>query len=259
MEELSDTRNTQSCMVAFAVAVTKLLEEEGIVPSMAAGLSLGEYSALSAAGVFTPEVAVDLVAFRGKAMADAVKDIPCMMAAIMNLDKTILQGICKEASALGVVEIANYNCPGQLVISGEKEAVEKAMTAAKEAGAKRCIPLQVSGPFHTSLMKPAGLALQEKFQDIIFQDLNIPVIFNATALPLQEGETVSGLLQRQVQSSVYFEDTILYMERMGIDTIVEIGPGKVLSGFIKKISNTMTTYAIEDDNSFQSALQQLKN
>lgn len=258
MEELSDTRNTQPCMVAFAAAVTKQLNVLGIYPEMAAGLSLGEYSALCAAGVFSPKTAVETVAFRGNAMADAVKDILCMMAAVLNLDRQVLQDICREASSIGTVEIANYNCPGQLVISGEKEAVEKASEMAKAAGAKRCIPLQVSGPFHTSLMKPAGLALAERFKDITFEDMKFPVIFNATASPIREGETIPELLEKQVQSSVYFEDTVIYMEKQGIDTIIEIGPGKVLSGFIRKISDSIKTYAIEDSESLRNVIAELK-
>lgn len=258
MEDLSDTRNTQPCMVLFAAAVTKLLQNEGIIPEFAAGLSLGEYSALSASGVFTPEIAVQIASFRGKAMADSVKDISCMMAAVLQLDRQTLESICKESSHLGVVEIANYNCPGQLVISGVKEAVERACELAKNAGAKRCIPLQVSGPFHTSLMKPAGLALREKFQEIDFQEMNFPVIFNATATPLQVGETVPDLLIKQVQSSVYFEDTVMYLEKNGVDVVVEIGPGKVLSGFIKKTSKSIQTYAIEDCESMTSVISMLK-
>ena len=258
IEKLSDTRNTQPCMVAFAIAVTEQLKLEGIYPDMAAGLSLGEYSALCAAGVFTPKMAVEVVAFRGNAMAEAVKNIPCMMAAILNLDKKVLIEVCKEASQNGVVEIANYNCPGQLVISGEKIAVEKACEIAKTAGAKRCIPLQVSGPFHTSLMKPAGLALAEKFKEVTIHEMEFPVIFNATASPICEGETIPKLLEQQVQSSVFFEDTVLFMQEQGIDTIIEIGPGKVLSGFIKKITDSIKTYAIEDSESLENVITELK-
>ena len=258
IEELSDTRNTQPCMVAFAAAVTEQLKSEGIYPDMAAGLSLGEYSALCAAEVFTPQMAVEVVAFRGNAMAEAVKNIPCMMAAILNLDKEVMIEVCKEASQNGVVEIANYNCPGQLVISGEKIAVEKACELAKAAGAKRCIPLQVSGPFHTSLMKPAGLELKKKFEEITIHEMKFPVIFNATASSIREGETIPQLLEKQVQSSVFFEDTVLFMKEQGIDTIIEIGPGKVLSGFIKKITDSINTYAIEDRESLESVIMELK-
>jgi [acyl-carrier-protein] S-malonyltransferase len=136
--------------------------------------------------------------------------------------------------------------------------VEKACELAKAAGAKRCIPLQVSGPFHTSLMKPAGLKLKKKINEIILHEMKIPVIFNATASPIREGETIPKLLEKQVQSSVFFEDTVLFMKEQGIDTIIEIGPGKVLSGFIKKITDSIKTYAIEDSESLESVIKELK-
>ena len=155
---LNLTQYTQPCMVAFAAGVTAVLKENGVKADDLAGLSLGEYSALEAAGVFTAKQAVELAAFRGRAMADAAKGIECGMTAVMNLDRDALAKCC-EASALGCVQICNYNCPGQLVIGGEKAAVEKAAELAKAAGARRCIPLKVSGPFHTRLMHPAGDAL----------------------------------------------------------------------------------------------------
>src|SRR5699024_6640565 len=161
---INQTQYTQPCMVAFAAGVTAMLAEEGIRPEYAAGLSLGEYSALECAGVFDAKTAVELVAFRGKAMAKASEGLACGMTAVLALDRDRLQACCDEASALGVVQICNYNCPGQLVIGGQKAAVDRAAELAKEAGAKRCLPLKVSGPFHTSLMHPAGEALAERFQ-----------------------------------------------------------------------------------------------
>ena len=158
---LNQTRYTQPCMVAFAAGLTTVLKEQGIVPSAAAGLSLGEYSALHAAEVFDAATAVKLVAFRGKAMEEAAAGRPSAMMAVLGLDRAPLQAACDQASALGCGVIANYNCPGQLVIGGEKAAVEQAATLAKEAGARRCLPLKVSGPFHTPLMAPAGDALVE--------------------------------------------------------------------------------------------------
>lgn len=257
-ELLGQTRNTQPCMVAFCAGIAALLEQEGIIPSMAAGLSLGEYSALTASGVFDADTAIALTAFRGKAMETAVGDLPCGMAAVMNLDRDALQKACDEASALGIVEIANYNCPGQLVIAGEAEAVKKASELALAAGARRCIPLHVSGPFHSSLMSPAGDALADYFKNISFGEMKYPIIFNTTAKPIQAGETIPALLEKQVQSSVYFEDSIRYMEQAGIDTIVEIGPGKVLSGFVKKTTKAIQTYFIEDAESLRSVIAQLK-
>ena len=212
---------------------------------MAAGLSLGEYSALCTAGVFDAKTAVDLVAFRGKAMAEAVQDRPSAMAAVLMLGREELQKCCDEASRLGVAEIANLNCPGQIVIGGDAAAVEEAGRLAKEAGAKRVLPLHVSGPFHTSLMAPAGRALEERFKTVTFGPMAFPVYFNCLGAPMGEGDTIPGLLVRQVQSSVYMEDSIRKMAEMGVDAIVEIGPGKALSGFGKKTVPGLPVCAVE--------------
>ena len=195
-------------MVAFAAGMTAILYDMGIRPDYAAGLSLGEYSALQAAGVFTPAQAISLAAFRGKAMASAAAGIPCGMTAVLGLDREKLQQACDQAADTGVVEIANYNCPGQLVIGGAQEAVNKAASIAKELGAKRCLPLKVSGPFHTSLLSPAGDALREKFRSVTFGQMAFPVLFNCLGREMGEGDTIPALLERQVQSSVYMEDTI---------------------------------------------------
>ena len=159
---LNQTEYTQPCMVAFACGVTAVLTQQGVKPAYVAGLSLGEYSTLEAAGVFTAKQAIELAAYRGKAMAEAAKGIDCGMTAVLGLDREKLQEACRQAAGAGVVEIANYNCPGQLVIGGEQAAVDQAAALAKELGAKRCLPLKVSGPFHTSLLAPAGDALREK-------------------------------------------------------------------------------------------------
>ena len=242
---LNQTEYTQPCMVAFAAGMTAILYGMGIRPDYAAGLSLGEYSALQAAGVFTPAQAVSLAAFRGKAMASAAAGMACGMTAVLGLDREKLQQACQQASDAGVVEIANYNCPGQLVIGGQKEAVDKAAALAKELGAKRCMPLKVSGPFHTSLLAPAGDALREKFQEISFGQMAFPVLFNCLGREMGESDTIPALLEKQVQSSVYMEDTIRRLEELGVDTIVEIGPGKALSGFVKKTAPSIKTYAVE--------------
>ena len=168
---LNQTRYTQPCMVAFAAGLTAVLREKGVVPAAAAGLSLGEYSALHAAGVFDAQTAARLTAFRGKAMEEAAGGRDSAMMAVLGLDREPLQAACEAAADLGVVVIANYNCPGQLVIGGDKAAVEKAAALAKEKGAKRCMPLKVSGPFHTPLMKPAGEALERYFQGISFGEI----------------------------------------------------------------------------------------
>ncbi len=248
MEELSDTRNTQPIMVAYGAGVYAVLKEvlakAGVEPLMMAGLSLGEYSALHAAGVMSAEDAINLVTLRAQAMSDAARGVDCAMSAVLQLERAVLAECCAEASKKGKVEIANYNCPGQIVIAGEKEAVDKACELALEKGAKRCIPLAVSGPFHTTFMKPAGRVLEDRFKTFEFGEMQIPVVHNATGNVLQEGETLAELLVKQVQSSVYFEDTLKLMVEAGADTFIEVGPGKALTGFVKKTCKEAKTFTI---------------
>ena len=241
------TEYTQPCMVAFAAGMTRLLAERGITPDLAAGLSLGESPALQAAGVFEPVQAVQLTAFRGKAMAQAAEGIDCGMKAVLGLDRAPLQKICAEvtASGYGHVQISNYNCPGQLVISGNAAAVDRAADLAKEAGAKRCMPLKVSGPFHTELMSPAGAVLAERFRDEPFGEMRVPVLFNCIGREKPDHLSVPELLVRQVQSPVMMEDTIHRLAELGVDTVIEIGPGKALSGFIRKTEPGIRTIAAE--------------
>ena len=255
---LNLTEYTQPCMVAFAAGMTALLAERGIVPDYAAGLSLGEYSALQCAGVFTAPQAISLAAFRGKAMAAAAAGRPCGMTAVLGLDREKLQEACRQAAGAGVVEIANYNCPGQLVIGGEQAAVDKAAALAKELGAKRCLPLKVSGPFHTSLLAPAGDALREKFKETAFGAMRIPVLFNCLGQEMGPEDTIPALLEKQVQSSVYWEDTVRRMEADGIDAILEIGPGKTLTSFVKKTAPGIQTYHIDTAADFETVAEQLK-
>ncbi len=243
---LNQTRYTQPCMVAFAAGLTAVLKERGIVPSAAAGLSLGEYSALHAAGVFDAKTAVGMVAFRGKAMEEAAAGRDSAMMAVLGLEEEPLLAACEAAADLGVAVIANYNCPGQLVIGGDKAAVEKAAALAKEKGAKRCLPLKVSGPFHTPLMAPAGNALRTYFQTVSFGEPQIPVLFNCLGdAPAGPKADIPGLLVRQVQSSVYMEQSIRNLGVNYVDILVEIGPGKVLSGFAKKIVPDTPVCAVE--------------
>lgn len=258
IETLSKTSHTQPCMVLFAVAVSELLKKNGIVPDYVAGLSLGEYSALNAAGVFDNETVIDVVRLRGQAMEQAVQGIDSKMVAVMGLSREVLSDICQQASDLGVVSIANFNCPGQLVVTGERSAVEKAEALAKEAGARRMVPLNTSGPFHTTLLESASLALKEKFETVDFHEMQIPVIFNTTAQPLKDGVTVAEMLVKQVKSSVYFEDSVRYMIAQGVDTFVEIGPGKVLSGFVRKIDKTKKVYQVEDKESLDKLIEELR-
>ena len=255
---LNQTQYTQPCMVAFAAGVTAVLNEKGIRPDYVAGLSLGEYSALNAAGVLDAKTAIELTAFRGKAMAKAAEGIECGMTAVIALDRETLQACCDKAAALGVVQICNYNCPGQLVIGGEKAAVDAAAAAAKEAGAKRCLPLKVSGPFHTTLMHPAGDALAERFKSVAFGPMETPVLFNCLGHEKSEADTIPALLEKQVQSSVYMEDTLRRLGELGVDTILEVGPGKALTGFVKKTLTGVTCYTVETAAELEAAVSALK-
>ncbi|MBQ6231475.1 MAG: ACP S-malonyltransferase [Eubacterium sp.] len=250
-EVLNETKYTQPCMVAFAVGVTKILANKGIKPDMAAGLSLGEYSALNAAGVLSDEQVVELVAFRGESMQEAVKGRDCKMIAVLGLERDKIYEGCKivaeefKDKELNVAEPANFNCPGQITVSGDAEPVDRAAEVFKELGAKRCVAVKVSGPFHTSLMKPAGDKLRERFKGENFGDMQIPVIFNALGTEKPADMTIPELLEKQVQSSVFFEDTIRYMAENGVDTFVEIGPGKTLSKFVAKTLTDAVCYNVE--------------
>ena len=254
---LGQTRYTQPCMVAFAAGLTAVLRERGIVPDMAAGFSLGEYSALHAAGVFDAQTAIELAAFRGDAMERAAQGIESAMIAVMGLDREALAHTCEQASGEGVVVIANYNCPGQMVIGGERAAVERAAQLAREAGARRCVPLAVSGPFHTPLMAPAGEALSRRFRDLPFHDMRIPVIFNCVGDVLPQGESVKTMLVRQVQSSVFMEDGIRRMAQMDVDAMIEIGPGRVLSGFARRIAPQVPVFPVETVQDVEALAQNL--
>lgn len=255
---INQTRYTQPCMVAFAAGLTAVLGEKDIRPSIAAGLSLGEYSALHAAGVFDAKTAVELAAYRGKVMEQAAEGIESAMVAVLGLERDALQQACERSSEIGVAVIANYNCPGQLVIGGEKAAVEKAARLAKEAGARRCLPLKVSGPFHTPLMKPAGDALEKRFAQMTFEPMKIPVVFNCLANLKAEDDSIADLLVRQVQSSVYMEDSIRRMEELGVDTFVEIGPGSTLSSFVRRIAPQIPVYAVETVDDVDKLLRALE-
>ena len=263
MEELSDTRNTQPVMVAFAAGVWNMLrpelEKADTRPVMAAGLSLGEYSALHSAGVFTAKEAIDLVTLRSMAMTKASEGIECAMSAVLQLDREILKDCCDKAAEKSgkVVSIANYNCPGQIVIAGEKEAVEAAADLAMESGAARCKSLPVSGPFHTEFMKPAGEVLAKEFESVDFKPMDFPVVFN-TLGKTGDNHSVAELLVKQVQSSVYFEDTLRFMADSGVDTFLEIGPGKTLSGFVRKTCPGAKTYSITKAGDFEAFMDVLK-
>ena len=259
-EVLNETKYTQPCMVAFAVGVTKVLAEAGITPAIAAGLSLGEYSALYASGVFTEQQVIDLVAFRGNAMQSAVQGRACKMIAVLGLERDKIYEGCKkiqEQYPSLCCEPANFNCPGQITVSGDAEAVDAAAEVMKELGAKKVLPVKVSGPFHTSLMKPAGDQLKERFAKESFGEMSVPVVFNALGREKNADEEIPVLLEKQVQTSVFFEDTIRYMADQGVDAFVEIGPGKTLSKFVQK-TVSVPCYNVETAEDINALLEALK-
>lgn len=258
-EQLDNTVYAQPCLLAVSVSAYRaLIHRTKVSPRFMAGLSLGEYSALTAAGVFSLPAAAKLVHQRGQFMESAVPHGKGTMAAIMGLSADLLQEACLEASALGIVEIANYNYSGQTVIGGEGTAVAKAMELSLEKGAKRAVELAVSGPFHTSMLEAAAKKLDTYFQDISFQPWSVPVLSNYTAKPYETLEAAPQLLVRQVVSAVRWEQCVQYMLQQGVDTFVEIGPGKVLSSFVKRIDKSATTLNVEDLSSLEKTISALE-
>lgn len=258
-EQLSQTRYTQPCMVAFAAGMTAVLDELGIKPDYVAGLSLGEYSALAAAGVFEPQQAIQLAAFRGSAMARASEGRACAMVSILGLAREAVESAVELAAAAGqgTVEVSNYNCPGQTVIAGDASAVELAAAAARDAGARRCIPLHVSGPFHTSLLHSAGDALHERFKEEPFGEIRVPVLFNCLGHEMGVGDSIPALLERQVQSAVRMEDTITRLVELGVDRVIEVGPGRVLSGLVRRCTKAIHCVSIETREDVESLKEEL--
>ncbi|MBO4824039.1 MAG: ACP S-malonyltransferase [Lachnospiraceae bacterium] len=260
-DKLSETRYTQPAMVSYAIGVTKLLQNKGISPDYVCGLSLGEYSALYAAGVLDEKTVLDIVAIRGKVMSEASAGKPVKMAAVINTTRNTVIDCCKQATeefdGLKIVEAANFNCPGQIVISGDEEAVDRASVLLTEAGARRILPLKVSGPFHTSLMKPAGDKLRTELDKISFAEARARVIFNCLGREMEPTDDIANLLERQVQSSVYLEDSIRYMAEAGVDTIVEIGPGNVIGKFIKKTAPEIKVISIDTVEDYEAAVKEL--
>ena len=252
-EKLNQTRYTQPASLATAVAIYRLLQEKGYQPDMVAGLSLGEYSALVASGALDFEEAVALVAKRGVYMEEAAPAGSGKMVAVLNTPVEVIEEACQKASELGVVTPANYNTPAQIVIGGEVVAVDRAVELLQEAGAKRLIPLKVSGPFHTALLEPASQKLAETLAQVNFSDFTCPLVGNTEARVMQK-EDIAQLLTRQVKEPVRFYESIEVMQEAGATNFIEIGPGKVLSGFVKKIDKTAKLANVEDQASLEALL-----
>lgn len=257
-EELKKTENTQPSILTASIAMLEVLKLRGIEPHITAGLSLGEYSALVASKAISFVDAVELVKKRGKYMQEAVPAGEGTMAAIMGMERESVQECLKMASGFGVVEAANYNCPGQIVIAGQTKAVEQACTIMKERGAKRAIMLPVSAPFHSSLLKPAGDRLAQDLEKMDIKDTEMPVVSNVNAQVIMDRYQIKKCLIEQVSSSVLWEDSIRHMIDMGLDTFVEVGPGKTLSAFVKKINKGLYVYNVEDLESLENTIVSIR-
>ncbi len=258
-EELVKTEFTQPAILTASVAAYELLAAEGVRPQMAAGHSLGEYSALVAAKSLNFADAVRTVRLRGRFMQEAVPLGEGAMAAIIRLDRDAIVDICAKISAEGKpVQAVNFNCPGQVVIAGAAEAVEKACKKMKEAGAGRAIMLNVSAPFHSSLMAPAAKRLANVLENIEVKNAELPIITNVDAKAVHSAAAIKDALIRQAAHPVYWEDSMHFALNKGMDTFVEIGPGKVLTGFMRKIDRGVHTENVEDSMSLAKTLSYLK-
>lgn len=253
-DRLDITECTQAAMVTTSIAMTKVLEENGVKPDVTAGLSLGEYCALYAAGVMSEKDAIATVRQRGILMQEAVPVGQGAMAAVLAMDASAIEEVIADIDG---VQIANYNCPGQIVISGKKDAVETACEKLKEAGAKRTIMLNVSGPFHSKMLTGAGEKLGEVLASVEVHKPQIPYVANVTASYVTEADEVKPLLTKQVSSSVRWQQSVETMLADGVDTFIEIGPGKTLAGFMRKIDRSAKVYNVEKLEDVQKVVEAL--
>ena len=241
-DRLDITRYTQVGLLTTELAILKAVEEKGIRPVVTAGLSLGEYAAITAAGKISLEDALRVIDKRGLYMQEAVP-VGGAMSAVIGLDMEVIRKVCEETE--GIVEVANDNCPGQTVISGEAEAVAAAGEALKAAGARMVTPLKVSGPFHSSMLKGAGERLKPELEKVQWVNSDIPYVSNTTAELVEDKDKILPLLVRQVSESVRWQEDVKVMTDMGVDTFIEIGPGKTLAGFMKRIDRKIKCINIE--------------
>ena len=257
-ETLKSTKYNQPAILLTSLACQKALELEGIEADYVAGLSLGEYSGLVYSGVVSFEDGVKLVKSRATIMDEGIEEGVGSMAAVMKLSKEKVDTLLKEASKFGVVEAANYNCPGQVVITGEVDAIRESVSIAKALGGL-CIPLKVSGPFHSSLYEEASFKYYEGIKDVEINEPKKVMYSNVLGKPYSKQDDIRDLLRKQIMSPVLFEDSINHMLDQGIDTFIELGPGKTLSGFVKKIDKKANVYNIEDLDTLKSTVEKIKS
>lgn len=257
-EELTKTENAQPALLLNSVSINQVLKEEGVSPSMTAGHSLGEYSALVASGALDPLEAVQLVHVRGKMMEEAYPTGKGTMAAVLGLSQDEIEQVLNGFDGEEAVDLANINCPGQIVISGTKEGVEQASEQLKEAGAKRVLPLNVSGPFHSRLMKSASDDFADHLSQTNVKDAEVPVYANVTAEAVKEAEKIEELLVAQLYSPVRFQQILEAFVEEDVDAIVEVGHGKVLSGLVRKVKRRMKTHNVQDPETVEQFIQWYK-
>lgn len=257
-EELKKTENTQPSILTTSIAILEVLKLKGVKPHVTAGLSLGEYSALVASNAINFEDAVEIVKKRGKFMQEAVPQGEGTMAAVMGLNKNEVIECLKIAAGYGIVEAANFNCPGQVVIAGQIKAVEKASNILKSKGAKKVVVLPVSAPFHSSMLKGAGEKLSEELEKVEFSDMEIPVVSNVHAQIIKDKYEIKKLLIDQVSSSVLWEDSVRNMIDLGVDIFIEVGPGKSLTSFVKKIDKNVCVYNVENIETLDKTIESIR-
>ena len=257
-EDINITEFTQPALVCACLIITKAIEDLGITPDITAGLSLGEYCAIAAAGAMSFEDAVRLTRIRGQLMSNTVPAGQGAMAAVIGLEPDVIEKIISEEDG---VTMANFNCPGQTVITGKTEGVTNSMDRLREQGARKVVPLNVSGPFHSPMLRPAGIKLREELDKATIGDLKVPYIANATAEEVTDRDQIRELLEIQVSSPVRWEQTLRKMKDLGVDLIIEIGPGKTIAGFVKKtvpdipVINVAT---VEDVEQLKNKINEIK-
>jgi [acyl-carrier-protein] S-malonyltransferase len=256
-DRLNLTEYTQPALLTASIAALRILEPAGIRPIAVAGHSLGEYSALVAAGGLAFRTAVSLVRKRGRYMAEAVPSGRGLVAAVLGVSKEVVSDACREAASIGVVAPANFNCPGQIVIAGDKAAVERAIDLLKSKGCRKAIPLPVSVPVHTPLMQSAADRLAHDVAAATWLDLAVPLVNNAEAKPLRRAADVKASVIRQLPSPVLWEDSIKVMQGLGVQTFIEVGPGTVLTGLIKRIVPEANTFNVHDPQSLEATVKAL--
>lgn len=254
LEKLSETKYSQPCIFLTSLAIANILRDNGIEPEYVAGLSLGEYSALTFANAFNVNDAIKIISYRGKIMQEALPENKTGMLAVLALDEKTIKKAIKGID--GLIEIANYNCPGQIVLTGEKDALEKAIEPLTNAGARRCIFLNVSGAFHSSLLNDASDKLFEELNKYEVKEPSYKVVYNTLGTP--SNDDIRTILKSQIKSSVRFEQSIRYMIENGVDTFIEIGPGSALSGFVKKTNRDVKVYSVSTCEQIETVIGELK-